>query len=74
MKASTALRKIMKMEEVGLKELSDRMGYAFYTALQKRLTDANDMKASMIVKVANELGYEVIIRKKDGSIEFPIDE
>jgi len=66
MKIKQAVKKILKQENLTQIELSERMGYARSTSLSTVLS-SNNPKANNLIKMMDALGYEIVLRPKNGS-------
>lgn len=66
MKTKQAIKKILKQEHMTQKVLSEKMGYARPSSLNTVLR-ANNPKIETLVNIMDALGYEVVLRPKNGS-------
>lgn len=66
MKTKQAIKKILKQEHMTQKELSEKTGYARPSSLNTVLR-ANNPKIETLVNIMDALGYEVVLRPKNGS-------
>ena len=66
MKTKQAIKKILKQEHMTQKVLSEKMGYARPSNLNTVLR-ANNPKIETLVNIMDALGYEVVLRPKNGS-------
>ena len=66
MKTKKAIKKILKQEHMTQKVLSEKMGYARPSSLNTVLR-ANNPKIETLVNIIDALGYEVVLRPKNGS-------
>ena len=63
MKIKQAVKKILKQENLTQIELSERMGYA----RSSTVLSSNNPKANNLIKMMDALGYEIVLRPKNGS-------
>ena len=64
MKTKQAIKKILKQEHMTQKVLSEKVGYARPSSLNTVLISNNP---ETLVKIMDTLGYEIILRPKNGS-------
>ena len=64
----------MAADGITQKELADALGWGSQQAVGNMLTRKNSMRLDNFVKMLNEMGYEVVVRKKLGiSDEWKVD-
>lgn len=68
------IKSAMSADGITQKELADALGWNSQQAVGNMLTRKNSMRLDNFVKMLNEMGYEVVVRKKLGvSEEWKVD-
>lgn len=68
------IKSAMAADGITQKELADALGWGSQQAVGNMLTRKNSMRLDNFVKMLNEMGYEVVVRKKLGvSEEWKVD-
>lgn len=62
MKASEAIRQVMKSRYYTNQILADKLGYKYASGVSERLR--SDMRVSVLLKMLNEMDCELVIRSK----------
>ena len=69
MNASDIVRKAMKVDGITQKELATTLGLSSQQAFGNMLTRQKGMRIDNFVKIMNEMGYEIVVRKRLGASE-----
>lgn len=74
MKDKEIIKAAMSADGITQKELAEALGWASQQSVGNMLTRKNSMRLDNFVKMLNEMGYEVVVRKKLGvSEEWKVD-
>ena len=60
------IKTAMAADGITQKELADALGWSSQQSVGNMLTRKNSMRLDNFVKMLNEMGYEVVVRKKLG--------
>lgn len=72
MKCTTVIRDIMSAAGITQTDLAKKMGYKTQSGISNALSRENGIRTDVFVKMANALGYEVVIRR--GKEEWVVTE
>ena len=72
MKSSEAIRSLMEVDGVSQAELARKMGYKGQSSVGNALARENGMRVDVFIKMAQALGYEVVVRR--GKDELMVSE
>ena len=68
------IRTAMAADGITQKELAEALGWGAQQAVGNMLSRKNSMRLDNFVKMLNEMGYEVVVRKRLGeSEEWKVD-
>ena len=68
------IKTAMAADGITQKELAEALGWSSQQSVGNMLTRKNSMRLDNFVKMLNEMGYEVVVRKKLGvSDEWKVD-
>lgn len=74
MNGKDIVKAAMAADGITQKELSDALNWGSQQAVGNMLARKNSMRLDNFVKMLNEMGYEVVVRKKLGvSEEWKVD-
>lgn len=66
MNGKDIIKTAMSTDGITQKELAESLGWGSQQAVGNMLTRKNSMRLDNFVKMLNEMGYEVVVRKKLG--------
>ena len=67
------VKMVMKSRKVTQEQLANRLGYTGQGVIGRLLTRGGSMRVDNLVKVMNELNYDVVIRDRLGRTEYVVD-
>lgn len=74
MNEKDVIKAAMSADGITQKELAEALGWGSQQAVGNMLARKNSMRLDNFVKMLNEMGYEVVVRKKLGvSEEWKVD-
>ena len=74
MNAKEIVKKAMSADSITQKELAEALGWSSQQSVGNMLARKNSMRLDNFVKMLNEMGYEVVVRKRLGeSEEWKVD-
>lgn len=69
MNAKDIIKEAMTADSITQKELAEALGWSSQQSVGNMLARKNSMRLDNFVKMLNEMGYEVVVRKKLGVSE-----